>query len=165
MCVALDPGARLRDIVASLDITERRAYGIVTDLTEAGYVLKTKDGRRNRYEIQAHLPLPESTGRERCHRRLAGPLGGKRRHLDARARCARRLTSVQADISGELPGIRSRPLAEDSRRPAISALRGRRGGPLLEGERVGYWISNGRLTWRRRSHWVGSSRFQPSPYW
>ena len=65
LCIAQDPGVRLRDIAARLDITERSAYGIVTDLTQAGYVVKQKDGRRNRYQIQAHLPLPESTGRER----------------------------------------------------------------------------------------------------
>jgi len=59
LCIAHDPGARLRDIAASLGITERSAHSIVTDLTEAGYVLKHKDGRRNRYQIQAHLPLPE----------------------------------------------------------------------------------------------------------
>ena len=64
LCIARDPGVRLRDIAADLGITERRAYGIVTDLTEAGYVVKTKDGRRNRYEIQSHLPLPESSNRE-----------------------------------------------------------------------------------------------------
>jgi hypothetical protein len=39
--------------------TERSAYGTVTDLTAAGYAAKQKDGRRNRYQIQAHLPLPE----------------------------------------------------------------------------------------------------------
>src|SRR5437763_8445768 len=49
LCIAHDPEARLRDIAAELAITERTAYGIVTDLTEAGYVLKEKDGRRNRY--------------------------------------------------------------------------------------------------------------------
>jgi DNA-binding transcriptional ArsR family regulator len=65
LCVAHDPGVRLRDIAASLDITERTAYGIIADLTEAGYVVKEKDGRRNRYRIQAHLPLPEPTARER----------------------------------------------------------------------------------------------------
>ena len=64
LCIAHDPGARLRDIAASLDITERTAHGIVTDLTEAGYVVKQKDGRRNRYQIQAHLPLPEPGTRE-----------------------------------------------------------------------------------------------------
>jgi hypothetical protein len=59
LCVAQDPDVRLRDIAASLGITERRAHSIVTDLAEAGYVLRHKDGRRNRYQIQAHLPVPE----------------------------------------------------------------------------------------------------------
>ena len=58
--IAHDPGVRLRDIAARTGVTERTAYGIVTDLTEAGYVVKHKDGRRDRYQIQAHLPLPES---------------------------------------------------------------------------------------------------------
>ena len=61
----MTPGVRLRDIVASLNITKRSAFGIITDLAEAGYVIKEKDGRRNRYHIQAHLPLPEPDGRER----------------------------------------------------------------------------------------------------
>ena len=56
--------ARLRDIAASLGITERSAHGIVTDLAEAGYVIRQKDGRRNRYRIQAHLPVPEPGTRE-----------------------------------------------------------------------------------------------------
>jgi MarR family len=64
LCIARDPGARLREIAASLGITERSAYGIVTDLAAAGYVVKQKDGRRNRYQIQAHLPLPETASRE-----------------------------------------------------------------------------------------------------
>jgi len=65
LCIAHDPGIRLRDIATMLGITERTAYGIVTDLTEAGYVVKHKDGRRNRYQIQAHLPLPEIGSRKR----------------------------------------------------------------------------------------------------
>jgi|SRR5947209_7033153 len=64
VCIARDPGVRLREIAAVLDVTERRAFGIVTDLTEAGYVLKAKDGRRNRYRIQDHLPLRTTIGRE-----------------------------------------------------------------------------------------------------
>jgi len=63
-CIAKDPGLRLRDIAAALGITERSAYGIVADLTDAGYVLKEKDGRRNRYQIQKHLPLGDSISRE-----------------------------------------------------------------------------------------------------
>jgi DNA-binding transcriptional ArsR family regulator len=65
LCIAHDPGARLRDIAATLGITERSAYGIVADLADAGYVVKRRDGRRNRYEIQHHLPLREPTARER----------------------------------------------------------------------------------------------------
>lgn len=65
MCVAHDPGVRLRDIAASLDITERSAFGILTDLVEAGYVVKEKEGRRNRYHVQSHLPLPEPDVRQR----------------------------------------------------------------------------------------------------
>jgi predicted DNA-binding transcriptional regulator YafY len=63
--IAHDPGVRLRDIAARTGVTERTAYGIVADLTAAGYVVKHKDGRRNRYQIQAHLPLPETDSRER----------------------------------------------------------------------------------------------------
>src|SRR5208282_82242 len=64
LCIAHDPGVRLRDIAATVGVTERTAYGIVTDLTEAGYVVKHKDGRRNRYQIQTHMPLPEPASQE-----------------------------------------------------------------------------------------------------
>ena len=64
LCLAHDPGARLRDIAASLGITDRSVHGIVTDLTAAGYVVKHRDGRRNRYQIQVHLPLPEPASKE-----------------------------------------------------------------------------------------------------
>src|SRR5690349_24497425 len=76
LCIAHDPGARLRDIAASLDITERSAFGIITDLVEAGYVVKEKDGRRNRYRVQAHLPLPEPTARERTVGEVLALLAG-----------------------------------------------------------------------------------------
>jgi len=76
MCIAHDPGARLRDIAAGLGITERSAYGIVTELAEAGYVVKQKDGRRNRYQIQAHLPLPEPTSQERTVGEILALLAG-----------------------------------------------------------------------------------------
>ena len=65
VCIAHDPGVRLRDIATALDITERSAYGIVTELADAGYIVKEKDGRRNRYRIQVDLPLGEPVGRDR----------------------------------------------------------------------------------------------------
>jgi Mn-dependent DtxR family transcriptional regulator len=63
--IAGRPDARLRDLAEILGVTERTAFGIVNDLTEAGYVVKEKDGRRNRYEIQEHLPLRETMPRQR----------------------------------------------------------------------------------------------------
>jgi IclR helix-turn-helix domain len=76
VCIARDPGARLRDISAGLGITERSAYAIVTDLIQDGYVIKTKDGRRNRYQIQAERPLPEPASRQPTVGELLGLLAG-----------------------------------------------------------------------------------------
>ena len=59
-CIARDPEATLRDIASTLDITERRVFGIVDDLTLGGYVTKEKEGRRNRYHIQVDAPLDEA---------------------------------------------------------------------------------------------------------
>ena len=63
--IAAQPDARLRDIADALGVTERNAYGIVVDLADAGYVVKEREGRRNRYQVQDHLPLRDQIGRER----------------------------------------------------------------------------------------------------
>jgi hypothetical protein len=76
LCIAQDPEVRLRDIASNLSITERSAYGIVNDLAEAGYIVKQRDGRRNRYEIQHHLPLPESPDRDQAIGDVLGVLTG-----------------------------------------------------------------------------------------
>jgi DNA-binding IclR family transcriptional regulator len=60
VCIAHDPGLRLRDIAEQVGITERSAFGIVADLTGAGYVVKEREGRRNRYRVQTHVPLPDA---------------------------------------------------------------------------------------------------------
>ena len=64
VCIAHDPEVRLRDIATSLGITERSAFGVVTDLTGSGYIVKDKQGRRNSYKIRDHLPLRDDIGRE-----------------------------------------------------------------------------------------------------
>ena len=56
-CIAADPTARLRDIAASVGITERTAAHIVKDLEQAGYLTKTRNGRRNHYEVHSDLRL------------------------------------------------------------------------------------------------------------
>lgn len=57
ICVARDPGARLRDVAEAVGITERAAQRIVADLVEAGYLERQREGRRNRYELKPELPL------------------------------------------------------------------------------------------------------------
>ena len=81
------PGRTAARHRSSLDITERSAHGFVTDLTAAGYVLKQKDGRRNRYQIQAHMPLPEPASQEPAIGEVLALLAGTRtaRHRTARA--------------------------------------------------------------------------------
>ena len=78
LCIARDPGVRLREVAARLDITERSAYGIVSDLAEAGYILKERDGRRNRYQIQHHLPLPEALDRDQAIGDVLSVLSGNK---------------------------------------------------------------------------------------
>ena len=73
--IAVHPDARLRDIADAMGVTERTAYGIVLDLAESGYVLKERDGRRNRYVIQDHLPLRDKVGRRGTVRELLELLG------------------------------------------------------------------------------------------
>jgi len=77
LCIARDPGVRLRDIAVSVGITERSAFGIVSDLTAAGYIVKEKGGRRNRYHVEAHLPLPESPDRRLAIGDLLALLAGQ----------------------------------------------------------------------------------------
>ena len=52
--VAANPNARLRDIAATVGITERTAGQILNDLEQAGYLSKSRDGRRNQYAIAAN---------------------------------------------------------------------------------------------------------------
>jgi DNA-binding MarR family transcriptional regulator len=55
--IAADPTIRLRDIAAQAGITERTAAQIVRELEQVGYLTKTRNGRRNHYEIHDHLSL------------------------------------------------------------------------------------------------------------
>ena len=64
-CVAHDPGIRLRDIAAAVGITERAAHRILSELVEDGYVLRERQGRRNRYQVKPELPLRHPLVQER----------------------------------------------------------------------------------------------------
>lgn len=84
--ISAQPDARLRDVAAELDVTERTAFGIVNDLTEAGYVVKEREGRRNRYHVQSHVPLPDRRYERPVGDVLALLTGTKARAKRARTR-------------------------------------------------------------------------------
>ncbi len=56
ICITEDDSSRSRDIAARVGITERAVHRIMSELCDAGYVTKIREGRRNRYV--AHLDLP-----------------------------------------------------------------------------------------------------------
>jgi DNA-binding MarR family transcriptional regulator len=60
LCIARDPGIRMRDIADRVGITERAAQRIVADLVQEGYVTRRRIGRRNIYDVE--------TGRAMRHR-------------------------------------------------------------------------------------------------
>jgi MarR family len=82
LCIAHDPGVRVRDLAVMVGVTERSAHAIVTDLVDAGYVVKEKNGRRNRYHIQEHLPLRDPITEERTIGEMLELLVGVQSHGD-----------------------------------------------------------------------------------
>lgn len=79
LCIAQDPGVRLRELGAAVGITERAAHRIVAELAAAGYISRTRNGRRNHYTIESHLPLPDPLARERKLGDLLAILAGHRK--------------------------------------------------------------------------------------
>jgi DNA-binding transcriptional ArsR family regulator len=55
--LALDPQARVSELAAAAEITERAAYRILSDLQEGGYVSRTRQGRRTRYALNREMTL------------------------------------------------------------------------------------------------------------
>jgi hypothetical protein len=77
LSIARDPGVRLRDIGERVGITERAAHRIVTELAAAGYISRERIGRRNRYTIEPHLPLPDPLARDQRVGDLLRVLAGR----------------------------------------------------------------------------------------
>lgn len=57
LCVADNPNIRLRDLAELVGVTERAAQRIVTELEEAGYLTRAREGRRNSYQLNTAMPL------------------------------------------------------------------------------------------------------------
>ena len=57
VCIARDPGVRVREIAQRVEITERAAQRIVSELVDEGYVERRREGRRNSYSVKARRPM------------------------------------------------------------------------------------------------------------
>ena len=57
VCLAADPELRMREIAELVGITERATQRIIAELVEGGYLLKERDGRRNRYTVNGSASL------------------------------------------------------------------------------------------------------------
>jgi len=68
LTLARDPERRIRDVAREVGITERAVQRIVADLEATGYLVRSREGRRNRYEVKGHLPLRHPIER---HRRVS----------------------------------------------------------------------------------------------
>jgi hypothetical protein len=77
LCIAHDPGVRLREIGEAVGITERAAHRIVVELAAAGYISRTRNGRRNHYTIESDLPLPDPLARGQTVGDLLAILAGQ----------------------------------------------------------------------------------------
>ena len=84
-CIASDGGARLRDIAACADLTERTTHTIVSDLCRDGYVSKRRVGTRNFYEIHPEQPLKGGGGEGRTVGDLLRALGEHPAHAGVQA--------------------------------------------------------------------------------
>ena len=75
VCLARDPQARYRDVAEAVGITERAAQRIVADLVQAGYLVRSRVGRRNRYELRPDVTLRHPLVRDYEAGELLGALG------------------------------------------------------------------------------------------
>ena len=64
LCVAENPNVRLREVANLVGITERAAQRIVSELEEAGYLERERDGRRNVYRLKPEMPLRHPLDRD-----------------------------------------------------------------------------------------------------
>lgn len=57
LCIAQNPEVRLAEIARLVGIGERATHRIVSELVDAGYVTRKKEGRRNTYEVNLDRPF------------------------------------------------------------------------------------------------------------
>jgi predicted transcriptional regulator len=85
LCIAAEPTARIRDLAERVGITERAVQRIIAELEEAGYLAHEREGRRNVYRVQSHLPLRHAVEKHRSVGVLIELIHGKDAVLGGRS--------------------------------------------------------------------------------
>ena len=57
ICLARNPNIRSRQVAELVGITERQGFKIIADLEESGVIHRSKEGRRNHYELSLNVTL------------------------------------------------------------------------------------------------------------
>lgn len=57
LAIARNNDVRLREIAAQVGITERAVQKIIAELEASGILTKSRDGRRNHYQVNTAMPL------------------------------------------------------------------------------------------------------------
>lgn len=79
LCIAREPELRMRDVAALVGITERAVQRIVADLEAAGYLERSRQGRRNHYDVREDLPLRHPIEQHERVSALIALVGGPQR--------------------------------------------------------------------------------------
>ena len=77
--IAHHPRSTAREIAMALGTTERTAQKIIGDISDAGYITRRKQGRRNVYRVNPELTLSHPSHGEFAIGDLLQVLGWKRR--------------------------------------------------------------------------------------
>jgi DNA-binding transcriptional ArsR family regulator len=102
LSIARAPEARMRDVALAVGITERAVQRIVSDLEEAGYLKRVREGRRNRYQVREDLPLRHPVEQHHSVRMLLDLVGTPRRPPRARGHASSAATAPRsADTDAE----------------------------------------------------------------
>ncbi len=83
ICVAMEPGIKIRDLAERVGVNERTAYRLVVELEAAGYLTRHRR-HQNFYEVHPEVPLRQPLAEDRTVGDLlsaflrAGPLDRRR---------------------------------------------------------------------------------------
>ena len=75
LALSENPNLTIEELAKIAGLTSRSIVNVLKDLEDGGYLLKSREGRNNRYEINLKAQLRHSTSREHTVGELISALG------------------------------------------------------------------------------------------